>query len=191
MTAAPGRPGRDLGCPVLPPWGGTPKAERGLQCPRRAEPHTGPRQPHRCGAGVEQQHGDVGHRVLRDRFVGCRTLVPRVPPVSFPPSLLCGCWAQPLGLVKQQDRSRLGKRGTGESLNKEFLIWNRLRPVACFLPHPAVLSTMPHLSPAAPHHGGFTSGLIQELLRDPVLGLRAPLHCPGLSCPFTFFWSPP
>lgn len=37
---------------------------------------------------------------------------------ELPPSLLCGCWAQPLGLVKQQDRSRLGERGTGESLNK-------------------------------------------------------------------------
>lgn len=46
---------------------------------------------------------DVGHRVLRGSFVGYRTLVPRAP-ASFPPSLLCGCWAQLLGLVKQQDR---------------------------------------------------------------------------------------
>lgn len=112
---------------------------------------------------------------------------------ASPPSLLCGCWAQPLGLVKQQDRSRLGKRGTGESLNKEFLIWNRLRPVACFLPHPAVLGSAPcpPLSPAAPRHEGLTSGLIQELLRDPVLGLRAPLHCPGLSSALTSPQSPP
>lgn len=103
---------------------------------------------------------------------------------ASPHSLLCGCWAQPLGLVKQQDRSRLGKRGMGESLNKEFLIWSRLWPVFCFLPHPcsAGLSTMPHLSLAAPHPWGASPlALLQQLLRAPVLGLRAPLHGPGLS----------
>lgn len=123
-----------------------------------------------CGAGVEQ-HRDVGHRVLQGCVVGCRTLVPGAR-ANFPPSLLCGCWAQPLGLVKQQDRSRLGKRGTGESLNKEFLIWDRLGSVACFLPHPAVRGSAPCPTSAWQHPclGGLPQ---QGGLRAPVLGLPA------------------
>lgn len=104
---------------------------------------------------------------------------------ASPHSLLCGCWAQPLGLVKQQARSRLGKRGTGESLNKEFLIWSRLGPVFCFLPHPAVLGSAPCPTSASHPWGASPLFLPQQLLRAPVLGLRAPLHGPGLSlCPY-------
>lgn len=111
---------------------------------------------------------------------------------ASPPSLLCGCWAQPLGLVKQQDRSRLGKRGMGESLNKEFLIWNRLRPVACFLPHPAVLGSAP-CPPSARQHpvmGASPLGLSRSCSGTPFWGsghpciaLGSALHLPLPSLP--------
>lgn len=63
-----------------------------------------------------------------------------------PPPLCQGCpRASPvpavrvLGPVKQQDGSRLGERGTGESLKEEFLIWNSL-PLASPL---GAVSTIP------------------------------------------------
>lgn len=60
----------------------------------------------------------LGAAMLRGRFVGCS------PPLCqrslwHLASLLRGC--RPQGPVKQQDdRSRLGERGTGKSLNKSF-----------------------------------------------------------------------
>lgn len=175
--AAPGRPGRDLGCPMLP-LGRAPRRWRGaalLGGARGGLSHVQALGSPICGAGVEQ-HRDVGHRVLQGCVVGCRTLVPGAR-ANFPPSLLCGCWAQPLGLVKQQDRSRLGKRGTGESLNKEFLIWDGLGSVACFLPHPAVRGSAPCPTSAwqRPCLGGFPS---KGGSGHPFWGS---LHGPGLS----------
>lgn len=74
------------------------------------------------------------------RFVGHSPLCAKGS-CELPPSLLCGCWAWPWGPVKQQDHSGLGERGPGESLNKEFLIWNSLGSVVHYSP--------PH-SPSAP-----------------------------------------
>lgn len=75
-----------------------------------------------------------------------------------PPPLCQGCLrASPLpavrvlGPVKQQDGSRLGERGTGESLKEEFLIWNSL-PLASPL---GAVSTVPVLGTAAPKTRGF------------------------------------
>lgn len=108
---------------------------------------------------------------------------------ELPPSPLRGCWARPPGLVKQQDRSRLGVRGTGKSLNKEFLIWNSLGPAARYSPphshRSAGLSAVPPLSLAAPHplwfhplpFPGGCSGHLLWVFGAPL----GHLHCPGLS----------
>lgn len=108
---------------------------------------------------------------------------------ELPPSLLCGCWAQPLGLVKQQDRSRLGERGTGESLNKEFLIWKTLGPAAHYSPSPFMPQCQAqhrHRSPssAAPTYYSFTPcpswGVAQGTHFWGLGGPLQHLHRPGL-----------
>lgn len=120
---------------------------------------------------------------------------------ELPPSLLCGCWAQPLGLVKQQDRSRLGERGTGESLNKEFLIWKSLGPAAHYSPprscRSARLSTVTAFSAwQPPTCYGFTpcpsggvawgahfwglGGPLQHLHRPGLVPLPSPLGAPSV-----------
>lgn len=169
---------------MLPPWRGTPKAKEGLCCSAVPKEGSAPCRPSVAPllwgrGGAARGYGAQGAPGLL-----CGVQNPRAKGSCelSPHSLLCGCWAQPLGLVKQQDRSRLGKRGTGESLNKEFLIWSRFGRGARFLPQPAVLGSASLTSARQPHPWGASPlALPQQLLRAPVLGLRAPLRGPGLS----------
>lgn len=88
------------------------------------------------------------------------------------------CWARPLGPVKHQDRSKLGERGTGESLNKEFLIW------ICYSPFhlrcSASLGTVPPLSAAAPSAVASPPALPWRVLGAPTLGAQGSLAASAL-----------
>lgn len=90
---------------------------------------------------------------------------------ASPHSLLCGCWAQPPGLVKQQDRSRLGKRGTGESLNKRVFNLEQGQASVLFLASPLQCWAQHHAPPQ----------------QSPILGGLHPFSFPS-SCSGHPFW---
>lgn len=144
-------------------------AEGGPCCSSLGGLRPDPQQPPPCRAGV-QPWGAAGCRVLQGRFVGCTKPPPLCqgyPRASPVPAV------RVLGPVKQQDGSRLGERGTGESLKEEFLIWNSL-PFASPL---GAVSTIPKthgFTPWPPQELPLLWGSLIHLLRG-TLGSRYPL----------------